>query len=56
VSYPFPEGKHENPEKIQRTCGGKMILQYLPAVTGCGICVLVGLFVGIAIGREINLK
>jgi hypothetical protein len=21
-----------------------MILQYLPAVTGCGICVLVGLF------------
>jgi len=24
VSYPFPEGKHENPEKIQRVRIGKM--------------------------------
>jgi hypothetical protein len=24
VSYPFPEGKHENPKKIQRVRGGEM--------------------------------
>jgi hypothetical protein len=39
--------KHENPEKFNAFVAALMILQYLPAVLGCVLCVLVGLYVGI---------
>jgi hypothetical protein len=48
--------KHQNPEKFSAVVAALMILQYLPAVLGCVLCVLVGFYVGILIGREINLK